>query len=164
LAHYPVTKAGAQLAWDSAHSDMLACRGQYTAAALEPHAPVYMYLFDDRTAPTYFPKMPGFQPLAYHTADIAYVFTGYHGGPQGLPFTLNATQTQLSDRLVAAWANFARSGNPNGKGDTPWPRWKKSGDAQAYLLQNAGWKTVQTNAQFAAAHQCDFWQSILRYR
>jgi para-nitrobenzyl esterase len=152
------------MAWDAAHSDALACRGQYTAEALEPHAPVYMYLFDDRTAQTYFPKMPGFQPLAYHTADIAYVFTGYHGGPKGLPFTLNATQTQLSDRLVAAWANFAHTGNPNGKSDAPWPRWKKGSDTQVYLLQNAGWKTLQTNAQFAAAHQCGFWQSILLYR
>jgi para-nitrobenzyl esterase len=164
LARYPVSKAGAQMAWDSAHSDMLACRGQYTAEALEPHVPVYMYLFDDRTAQTYFPKMPGFQPLAYHTADIAYVFTGYHGGPQGLPFTLNATQSQLSDRMVAAWANFAHGGNPNGKGNAPWPRWKKGGDTQSYLLQSADWKTVQTNGQFAAAHQCGFWQSILLYK
>jgi para-nitrobenzyl esterase len=164
LARYPVSKAGAQMAWDSAHSDALACRGQYTAEALEPHAPVYMYLFDDRTAQTYFPKMPGFQPLAYHTADIAYVFTGYHGGPKGLPFTLDATQTQLSDRLVAAWANFAHTGNPNASGDAPWPRWKKGGDTPAYLLQNAGWKTVQTNAQFAAAHNCSFWNTLLLYK
>jgi len=164
MARYPVSKAGAQMAWDSAHSDMLACRGQYTAEALSSHAPVYMYLFDDRTAQTYFPKMPGFQPLAYHTADIAYVFTGYHGGPKGLPFTLTATQSQLSDRMIAAWANFAHTGNPNGKGDAPWPRWKKGDNAPSYLLQDAGWKTVQTNAQFAAAHQCDFWQSMLLYK
>jgi para-nitrobenzyl esterase len=153
-----------QMAWDSAHSDALACRGQYTAEALSSHAPVYMYLFDDRTAQTYFPKMPGFQPLAYHTADIAYLFTGYHGGPQGLPFKLTATQSQLSDHMVAAWANFAYTGNPNGKGDAPWPRWKKGGDTQAYLLQDKNWSHVQTNAQFAAAHQCGFWQSILLYR
>jgi len=164
MARYPVSRAGAQMAWDTAHSDMLACRGQYTAGALEAHAPVYMYLFDDRSAQTYFPKMPGFQPLAYHTADIAYVFTGYRGGPQGLPFTLDARQSQLSDRMVAAWANFAYSGNPNGKGDAPWPRWKKGGDTRAYLLQNAGWNTVQTNAQFAAGHQCGFWQSMLLYK
>ena len=164
LARYPAVRLGAQMAWDSAHSDMLACRGQYTAEALSPHAPVYMYLFDDRTAQTYFPKMPGYQPLAYHTADIAYVFTGYHGGPEGLHFTLNPTQTQLSDHMVDAWANFARTGNPNGQGNAPWPRWQKGADTPAYLLQNAGWKTVQTNAQFAAAHNCGFWNTILRYK
>jgi para-nitrobenzyl esterase len=163
-ARYPVSKAGAQMAWDSAHSDALACRGQYTAEALSAHVPVYMYLFDDRTAQTYFPKMPGFQPLAYHTADIAYIFTGYHGGPKGAPFALNPAQSQLSDRMVAAWANFAKQGNPNDSGDAPWPHWKKGGNTPAYLLQKDGWKTVQTNAEFAAAHQCDFWQSILLYK
>ena len=59
LAHYPVSKAGAQMAWDSAHSDMLACRGQYVAGALTPHAPVYMYLFDDRTRADLFPQDAG---------------------------------------------------------------------------------------------------------
>jgi len=164
MAQYPVAKLGGQMAWDSAHSDMLACRGQYTAEALSAQVPVYMYLFNDRTAQTYFPKMPGFQPLAYHTADIAYVFTGYHGGPQGLPFTLTATQAQLSDHMVTAWANFAHSGNPNGKGDALWPKWKKGGDTQAYLLQSADWKNVQTNAKFAAAHNCSFWNTLLLYK
>jgi len=164
IARYPVAKAGTQMAWDAAHSDMLACRGQYTAEALSAQVPVYMYLFDDRTAQTYFPKMPGFQPLAYHTADIAYVFTGYHGGPNGAAFKLTPAQAKLSDQMVDAWANFARSGNPNGSGDAPWPRWKKGADTPAYFLQRDGWKTVQTNAQFAAAHNCDFWQPMLLYK
>jgi para-nitrobenzyl esterase len=162
-ARYPSAKLGAQMAWDSAHSDMLACRGQHVAGALSPRVPVYMYLFDDSTAQTYFPKMPGFQPLAYHTADIAYVFTGYHGGPEGLHFKLTPAQSQLSDHMVDAWANFARQGNPNGQGDAPWPRWKSGDTVPAYLLQNDGWKTV-TNAQFAAAHNCAFWNSILLYK
>ena len=161
MAQYPLTKAGAQMAWDAAHSDAQACRGQYTAPAIAGHAPLYMYLFNDRTAQTYFPKMPGFQPLAYHTADIPYVFTGYHGGPEGVPIVLTAAQARLSDRLVDAWANFARSGNPNGAGDAPWPRWKK--DGAAYLVQDAGW-TSQTNAEFAAAHNCGFWSKILLYK
>jgi para-nitrobenzyl esterase len=164
LARYPAARLGAQMAWDSAHSDMLACRGQFTAEALSSHAPVYMYLFDDRTAQTYFPRMPGYQPLAYHTADIAYVFTGYHGGPEGLRFTLNPAQSRLSDHMVDAWANFAKQGNPNDQGNAPWPRWQKGADTPAYLLQNEGWKTVQTNAQFATAHNCGFWNAILRYK
>jgi para-nitrobenzyl esterase len=164
MAQYPVSKAGAQMAWDTAHSDMLACRGQYTAAAITPHAPVYMYLFNDRTAQTYFPKMPGFQPLAYHTSDIAYIFTGYHGGPEGTPFTLTATQEKLSNQMVDAWANFARTGNPNGSGDKPWPRWKPGDGTSAYFLQEDGWKTVQTNTQFAAAHNCGFWNTMLLYK
>jgi len=162
MAQYPI-KASAQMAWDAAHSDMLACRGQYTAEALSAHVPVYMYLFNDRTAQTYFPKMPGFQPLAYHTADIPYVFTGYHGGPNGAPFTLTPAQSHLSDRMVAAWANFARTGNPNAADDKPWPRWKAGDATPAYLLQDNSWKT-QTNAQFAAAHNCAFWNKLLLYK
>jgi para-nitrobenzyl esterase len=161
LARYPV-KGAAQTSWTGAATDNLACRGQYVAEALSSHGPVYMYEFDDRTAPSYFPKMPGYASLAYHTGDIAYLFTGYHGGPQGLPTALNATQQKLSDRLIAAWANFARTGNPNGKGDAPWPRWKK--DGAAYFLQDGSWRKTLTNMQFAAAHQCPFWQSILLYK
>jgi para-nitrobenzyl esterase len=108
--------------------------------------------------------MPGYQPLAYHTADIAYLFTGYHGGPEGVPFTLTPAQARLSDHLVDAWANFARSGNPNASDDRPWPRWKPGEAMPAYFLQDDGWKTAQTNAQFAAAHQCAFWNKILLYK
>ena len=47
---------------------------------LAPTIPVYTYEFDDQTAPFYFPKMPEFLPLAYHTADIQYLFPLWHGG------------------------------------------------------------------------------------
>ncbi|MDB5735836.1 MAG: Carboxylic ester hydrolase [Alphaproteobacteria bacterium] len=162
LAHYPPRPQSAQMAWDRAHSDMLACRGQYLSGALSARVPVYNYLFDDPTAPSYFPKMTGYESLAYHTSDIGYVFTGYHGGPEGLPTTLTPAQRKLSDRLIDAWASFARSGNPNGKSDAPWPRWKKDGTAT--FIQDGGWNRIQTHPQFAAAHQCAFWQSILLYK
>jgi len=162
--NYPTAKLGAQGAWNRVHSDMLACRGQYVAAALAPHAPLYMYRFDDRSAPSYFPKMTGFQAGAYHTGDIPYVFIGYHGGPDGVRVPLTAKQQKLSDRMIAAWANFARAGNPNGKGDAPWPRWREVAATPAYFLQDDDWRHTQTNAQIKAAHQCGFWQSILLYK
>ena len=152
------------MAWSSVHSDMLACRGQYAAGALAAHAPVYMYRFDDRTAPSYFPKMAGFQPGAYHTGDIPYLFIGYHGGPEGVRVALTPVQRKLSDKMIAAWANFARTGNPNGSGNAPWPRWREGAEASAYFLQDNDWTHSQTNGQIHAAHQCDFWQSILLYK
>lgn len=161
LAHYPLT-LGPQLAWDRAHSDMLACRNMYMSGALSKQVPVYSYRFEDRTAPSYFPAMPGYQSLAYHTADIQYVFTGYHGGPDGVPTHLDQKQQWLSDRLIAAWANFARSGNPNGNGNVPWPRWRA--DRPAYFIQDDAWNRTPTNSEFAAANNCDFWNSILLYR
>ena len=81
-----------------------------------------------------------------------------------MPTTLGPAQQKLSDRLVSAWANFARSGNPNSAGDAPWPRWKKGAGRPAYFLQDDSWRKTQTNAEFSAAHQCDFWQSILLYK
>jgi para-nitrobenzyl esterase len=163
LARYqPEKLGGAQMAWDTAHSDQIACRGNYMAPVLAAQVPVYMYLFDDRSAPSYFPAMPGFKPLAYHTSDLPYLFVGFHGGPEGVPARLNGKQQALSDRMIDAWADFARSGNPNGAGDAPWPRWRK--DGPAYLLQDNAWAHTRTDAAFAAAHQCGFWNSILLYR
>ena len=150
--------------WAALHGDMLACRGLHVAGAIAKHAPLYMYRFDDRTAPSYFPKMDGFTPGAYHTGDIPYVFIGYHGGPDGLRVPLTQKQTSLSDKMIAAWANFAATGNPNGRGDAPWPRWQ-AGDARpAYFLQDDAWKNTLTNAQFAAAHNCGFFNSILLHK
>ncbi len=162
LAHYPSQPQGPQMAWDRAHSDMLACRGQYLSGAMSTQVPVYSYLFDDPSAPSYFPRMTDYKSLAYHTSDIGYVFAGYHGGPEGLPTTLSPVQRKLSDRLIDAWANFARGGNPNGNGDMPWPRWKK--DGPAYFIQDDGWNSTQSNPEFAAAHQCAFWKTILLYK
>ena len=86
-----------------------------------------MYLYnsvsDDRF---YFPVMPGFVSGAYHTGDSQYIFPGYHGGPLGVAHPLNDAQEDLSDQIVAAWTNFAWTGNPNGLGNYPWPRYTGS--------------------------------------
>lgn len=150
--------------WAALHGDMLACRGLHVAGAIAKHAPLYMYRFDDRTAPSYFPKMAGFTPGAYHTGDIPYVFIGYHGGPDGLRVPMTQKQTSLSDKMIAAWANFAATGNPNGRGDAPWPRWQADSTRPAYFLQDDAWKNTLTNAQFAAAHNCGFFNSILLHK
>ncbi|VTZ26825.1 Carboxylic ester hydrolase (fragment) [Methylocella tundrae] len=122
-----------------------------------------MYEFDDRTAPTYFPKMPGFQALAMHTADIQYLFPLWHGGNLGIQHELNKKQTDLSDELVTAWTNFAWTGNPNGIGNSPWPRYKNKPDAPGILSENIPVLSTFTDAQYNAAHKCDFWDSISTY-
>lgn len=161
LAQYPVTGTALD-SWDAAATDVRPCRAQMVAEMLSPHVPVYSYEFADRTAPSIFPKMAGYWSGAYHAADFAYLFPGYHGGAEGRATHLNRTQEKLSDRLIAAWANFARTGNPNGAGDAPWPRWRN--DGPAVFLEDDAWSHVQSSAQFGADHQCPFWQSILRYR
>src|SRR6185436_6789035 len=79
LAHYPVKDAALD-SWDAAATDIRPCRAQVVAESLSAHVPVFSYEFADRTAPSFFPKMPGFRPLAYHAGDLPYLFLGYHGG------------------------------------------------------------------------------------
>ena len=157
LAHYPV-KTSALDSWNAAATDIRPCRAQLVAQALSAHVPVFTYEFTDRTAPSLFPQMPGFRPLAYHAGDLPYLFVGYHGGPEGVPTKLTTRQKKLSEHMIAAWANFARTGNPNGAGNAPWPRWNNNGPA--IFLQNDSWSHAQTGEEFSAAHQCSFWQSI----
>jgi para-nitrobenzyl esterase len=51
-----------------------ACAQRKLNRILADQVPIYAYEFDDQTAPFYFPKMPGFAPLAYDTSDIQYFF------------------------------------------------------------------------------------------
>ncbi|VTZ52202.1 Carboxylic ester hydrolase [Methylocella tundrae] len=152
-----------QLALDAIGTDSTACTQRHTNQLLSSQVPVYMYEFDDRTAPTYFPKMPGFQALAMHTADIQYLFPLWHGGNLGIQHELNKKQTDLSDELVTAWTNFAWTGNPNGIGNSPWPRYKNKPDAPGILSENIPVLSTFTDAQYNAAHKCDFWDSISTY-
>lgn len=162
LAKYPLyAYASPQLALDAVQTDPGACRARHYDRILGPQTQYYAYEFQDRTAPFYFPKMPGFQALAYHTADIQYLFTLYHGGPEGIPHELNRLQSRLSDQLVQAWASFAYTGNPNGQGNSPWPRYAAKGGKPTVFAQNIPVSTAITDAQFSASHKCDFWEKIL---
>lgn len=165
LAAYPVSAyASPQLAWDAAVTDLGACATQHVNQILAPQTQYYAYEFDERTAPFYFPKMPGFVSLAYHTSDIQYLFPLYHGGSDGIIHSLNNKQEDLSDQLVAAWTNFAWTGNPNGLGNYPWPHYvagKKN--APNFLSENIPVLSTFTDAQYAANHNCAFWSGILPY-
>jgi para-nitrobenzyl esterase len=163
LAHYPVSAyASAQLAWDAAGTDPGHCVNAHVDDLLASLVRVYGYSFDDRTAPFYFPPLPGFTSLAYHTADQQYLFPGWSGGPLGIPKKLNALQEVLSDQLVAAWTNFANVGNPNGVGNSPWPRYKAP--AGKILSENISSLSTYTPANYSAAHMCAFWNTILPYK
>jgi para-nitrobenzyl esterase len=164
LARYVLSDyATPQLALDAVQTDAYSCRSRNAAQLLSKRVPIYAYEFNDRTAPLYFPEMPGFQALAYHTSDIQYLFPHYHGGPEGIPHELNEQQKHLSDQLVAAWTNFARTGNPNGEGNVPWPIYQSQPDKASYLSQNIPALSTFTDSQFSAAHKCDLWDAIIDY-
>jgi para-nitrobenzyl esterase len=161
LAVYPLSAFKTpQLAWDRVGTDSGICGQRRIDKVLAPQIPVYAYEFNDPTAPFYFPAMPGFQSLAYHTADIQYVFPLWHGGPDGIEHPLNASQTILSNQIVAAWTNFAWAGNPNGRGNYPWPRYTATTRTPAWLIEAQPSLSTLTDAQYAALRHCDLWDTI----
>ena len=105
--------------------------------------------------------MPGYKALAYHTADLLFVFPGFHGGPDGTAHPLRKDQDHLSDQMVSLWSNFARTVNPYGSVDSPWPRYDGKGGKPLYLSQNIPALSAHAVAHFSAAHKCGFWQKIL---
>jgi para-nitrobenzyl esterase len=163
-ALYPLANyATPQLALDAIGTDSTACTQRHTNQLLSSQVPVYAYEFDDQTAPSYFPVMPGFQPLAMHTSDIQYLFPLWHGGPDGIEHPLNSHQEDLSDQLVTAWTNFAWMGNPNGLGNSPWPRFRNRPNQPGILSEGLPALSTFTDAQFSAKHKCLFWDSISSY-
>jgi para-nitrobenzyl esterase len=140
--------------------------------------PLYAYDFTYQNAPFYFPQMANasnttgpargyFQPLAAHTIDIQFLFPGYHGGQLGVnisqdvnspannqPRELKGAEIGLSDQLVAAWTNFAKTGNPNGPGAPVWPVFTTS--SATFLKQDIP-NGLETEAQYVANYKCDFW-------
>jgi para-nitrobenzyl esterase len=161
LAMYPLGSfKSPQLAWNRVGTDSGICNQRRLDKTLASQIPVYAYEFADKTAPFFFPPLPGFEALSYHTADIQYVFPMWHGGPLGKTAPLNPQQTKLSDQIVTAWANFARTGNPNGTGNAPWPRYTAAADAPSWLIQDVPASSTLTDAQYMALRHCDFWDSV----
>jgi para-nitrobenzyl esterase len=165
---YPLVSSsppGPELAVDRLETDSFECaqhRINRVIASGPSPSPVYAYEFDDRSAPFYFPPLPGLLSLAYHTADIQYLFPLWHGGPLGIPHALNPQQENLSNELVAAWTNLAWTGNPNGRANSPWPRYQGGSSNSYYLLENIlpTGLSRQTDAQYVAKHNCNFWDTI----
>jgi para-nitrobenzyl esterase len=57
--------------------------------------------------------MPGYKPMAAQQLGVNL------DQATGQPHKLHAAETKLSDQTVAAWTNFANTGNPNGSGNFP---------------------------------------------
>jgi para-nitrobenzyl esterase len=170
LKQYPAGKDPA-MSLNLAGTHVGACRNRHIDALWSQWSdvPVYAYEFNDRNAPYYFPTMPGFTPLAAHTIDIQFLFPLWHGGILGVPGAsqspaLTKDEQRLSDQLVAAWTNFAKTGNPNESGSAPWPRFVNQEGVPEYLSQNVPTLSTFTNAQFGSNHNCGFWDGIIVYQ
>ena len=81
-------------------------------------APAYLYYF------TRIPPSPvSDRYRAYHAAEIQYVFANLRAGR-----SWEEADRKLADTMSSYWANFAATGNPNGKGLPKWPDYDAKSD------------------------------------
>lgn len=123
LDAYPgATDAQAHAAIEQLTNDWWGWR-MWTWAGLQANhgrAPAYLYYFAHRpTTPT---TPCGYGCGAGHGAEIRYVFDHLDQDPR--PWS--AQDRQLAAQMASTWANFARTGNPNGGGLPAWSRFDGS--------------------------------------
>jgi len=145
LARYPAAAyASPMQALITALSDaLMVCPARRIArtAFANQSEPVWRYMF----AHTY--ENGPEQPLgAGHALDLPFEF--HNLALTG--FTPSATELALSDSIIGYWVRLAATGDPNGNGAVPWPRY--TADDPAIVLDNV--IAPQTGVRTA---QCDFW-------
>jgi para-nitrobenzyl esterase len=99
----------------------------WAAATAKRGKKAYVYYFTHVP-----PSAPG-QPSrgATHTAELAYVFSNLIPANREWP----EVDKRLADQMSTYWANFARTGDPNGSGLPAWPVYKDKGaNGRAMIL------------------------------
>lgn len=81
---------------------------------------------------------------AFHTSEVPYVFNSLDKSDR--PF--DATDRAIADQMTSYWANFARTGDPNGKGLPLWPAFRASAQLTMELGDRPGPIPVANQLQF----------------
>lgn len=88
---------------------------------------VYYYYFDQH--PDYPVDSPQYGYGSPHAQDVSYVFQ--HIDPSNPQTTKN--DLEISEAMGRYWTNFAKVGNPNGKGVPEWPAFSDNNPVVMYL-------------------------------
>ena len=108
----------------------------YAQAQAKLGKQAYLYYF------THEPPVDSGKPnlRATHTAEIPYVFNNlkavrvFPDGSSPELTSASEAERKLADIVSSYWVNFARTGNPNGKGLAPWPAYRDKTTGRAMIL------------------------------
>jgi len=105
-------------------------------------SPVYRYHFELPALPSKYHR----GTFAFHSDEIEYVFGTLDTRPGE---TIRPEDRILSDQMMRYWTNFAKTGNPNGKGLPEWPAYDKA-DRLIHLdsIINSGPDTLRPRYEF----------------
>jgi para-nitrobenzyl esterase len=151
LSAYPTPN----LAWATVLTDRMWARSTFTQhRLLAQQLPAYAYEFADRQAPMYLPFPPDFPPGAFHAAEVPYLFPDQQFLAASTP-----DQRRLSDQMIRYWANFARTGDPNGAGLPPWHPFDDARPVPHVQSLAPGPDGIGP-VDYATEHQLDFWSTM----
>ncbi|XP_077049495.1 carboxylesterase 3 [Siphateles boraxobius] len=123
--------------------------------------PVYMYEFQHR--PSIFKDIRPSFVKADHADDVGFVFGAcFWDGHVKIEGTLSEEENQLCRTVMGYWANFIRTGSPNGPGRVIWPVYDQSNkymnlglqqtEGQGLKMSKLLFFTVELPKKLAALH------------
>ena len=97
---------------------------------------------------------------APHASEIPFVFDKYGAGYIAMVSPTHSGEASAEDKAVAAmvhryWVNFAKTGDPNGQGLPPWPKYDSAKD-ELLIVRSPGvsryrWRTAQVSSVDASS-------------
>jgi para-nitrobenzyl esterase len=110
---------------------------------------------------THNPPYPDGKPAngPTHATEVAYVFNNlekphlFPDGADPAKASKNPADIALADQMSSYWVNFARTGNPNGKGLPKWPEANELPPGEAMLLDDPSHPGVALTAEKLALYQ-----------
>jgi para-nitrobenzyl esterase len=136
LALYPATSTQQVLpALSRLLTEMgFAATARFAAASMDAAGKASAYLYQFSRVPGI--SLPGFPKGAFHGLEIPYVF-----GKMGVFGVKDPVDLGLSDQIMAMWATFAATGDPNAAGSDRWPVYRRSSDEHLELGDAIGVKS-----------------------